>query len=319
MAYRGAILDDYNTIALTLADWNKVGEVSFKVFNKALGDSAAVIAALRDCDIVCLMRERTQFQRDVIDALPNLKLIVTSGSRNAAIDVKAAAARNIPVCGTVSLGYPTAELVTGLMLELSRHIGYENVQLKAGAYWQNTLGKGLNGKTLGIIGLGKLGERVARIAKAMEMNVIAWSQNLTEERCREVGVTKVSKEDLLRQSDFITIHVQLSARTEGFIGAAEIALMKPTAYLINTSRGPCVKEADLIAALRGKKIAGAAIDVFNHEPLALDHPFRKLDNILITPHLGYCTDDNYSGFYRGMVEDIRAWLDGKPINVIPAK
>jgi D-3-phosphoglycerate dehydrogenase len=205
------------------------------------------------------------------------------------------------------------------MLELARHMGFENCQLKAGAYWQSSLGIGLNGKTLGIVGLGKLGIRVARIAQAMEMKVIAWSQNLTVERCREAGVTLVSKEELFRQADVVTIHVQLSPRTKGFVGAAELALMKPTAFLINTSRGPCVQEEALIAALRSKQIAGAAIDVYDVEPLPLDHPLRKMENALITPHLGYATADNYQGFYNGMVEDIRAWLDGKPINLMTAK
>jgi D-3-phosphoglycerate dehydrogenase len=319
MRYRGAILDDYNNAALKLADWSKVSEIEFKVFNKALGSGDKVIAALQGIDVVCLMRERTLFSREVIDALPDLKLIVTSGSRNAAIDLDAAAKRNIPVCGTVSAGSPAAELTIGLMLELARHMGFENCQLKAGAYWQSTLGIGLNGKTLGIVGLGKLGIRVARIAQAMEMKVIAWSQNLTVERCREAGVTLVSKEELFRQADVVTIHVQLSPRTNGFVGAAELALMKPTAFLINTSRGPCVQEEALIAALRSKQIAGAAIDVYDLEPLPLDHPLRKMENALITPHLGYATADNYQGFYNGMVEDIRAWLDGKPINLMTAK
>jgi D-3-phosphoglycerate dehydrogenase len=319
MRYRGAILDDYNNAALKLADWSKVGEVKFKVFNKALGSSDKVIAALQGMDVVCLMRERTLFSRDVIDALPDLKLIVTSGSRNAAIDIEAAARRNIPVCGTASAGSPAAELTIGLMLELARHVGFENCQLKAGAYWQSTLGIGLSGKTLGIVGLGKLGVRVARVAQAMEMKVIAWSQNLTAERCREAGATLVTKEELFRQSDFVSIHVQLSPRTNGFVGASELALMKPSAFLINTSRGPCVQEDALIAALTSRKIAGAAIDVYDVEPLPLDHPLRKMENAVITPHLGYATLDNYQGFYSGMVANIRAWLDGKPINVMTAK
>jgi D-3-phosphoglycerate dehydrogenase len=316
MRYRGAILDDYNNVALKLADWSKVGEVEFKVFNKTLGDRDTVVAALQGMDVVCLMRERQLFSREVIERLPNLKLIVTSGSRNAAIDIEAAAKRNIPVCGTESRGSPAAELTIGLMLELARHMGFENCQLKAGAYWQSTLGVSLAGKTLGIVGLGKLGGRVAKVAAAMDMRVIAWSQNLTEERCREVGATLVTQAELFRQSDFVTIHVQLSPRTDGFVAAAELALMKPSAFLINTSRGPCVQEDALIAALRNKQIAGAAIDVYDVEPLPLDHPLRKLDNALITPHLGYATLEGFTNFYAGMVADIRAWLDGKPINVI---
>jgi phosphoglycerate dehydrogenase-like enzyme len=265
------------------------------------------------------MRERTLFGKDVIDALPHLKLIVTSGMRNAAIDMAAAAARNIPVCGTESLGPPTAELTIGLMLELARKIGIEHARLKAGGRWQTTLGIDLYGKTLGIIGLGKLGSRVARIANAMDMKVLAWSQNLTAEKAKAAGATLVSKEDLLKQSDFVTIHLQLSQRTRGLIGAGELALMKPTAYFINTSRGPIADEKAIEMVLLGNRIAGAAIDVYDVEPLPLDHPFRKLDNIVITPHLGYVTAENYKRFYSHMVEDIRAWLDGKPVRVIAPK
>jgi D-3-phosphoglycerate dehydrogenase len=320
MSLRGAILDDYQNVAMKVADWSPVAkDVSFKVYTEALGGPDKVIAALKDCNIVCLMRERTLFGKDIIDALPNLKLIVTSGMRNAAIDIAAAQARGIPVCGTESLGPPTAELTFGLMLELARKIGIEHARLKAGARWQSTLGIDLYGKTLGILGLGKLGTRVARIANACEMKVIAWSQNLTAEKAKEAGATLVSKEELLRQSDFVTIHMQLSARTRGLIGASELALMKPTAFFINTSRGPIADEKAIEAALRANKIAGAAIDVYNEEPLPLDHPFRKLDNIVITPHLGYVTAENYKRFYGHMVEDIRAWLDGKPIRVIPPK
>lgn len=320
MSLQGAILDDYQNVAMTVADWSGVAkDVNFKVYTESLGGPDKVVAALKDCAVVCLMRERTLFGKDVIDALPNLKLIVTSGMRNAAIDVGAAAARGIPVCGTETLGHPTAELTIGLMLELARQIGAENARLKAGARWQNVLGIDLKGKTLGIIGLGKLGTRVARIAQALEMKVIAWSQNLTAEKATEAGATLVSKEQLLRQSDFVTLHVQLSARTKGLIGAAELALMKPTAFFINTSRGPVADEKAIEAALKANKIAGAAIDVYDEEPLALDHPFRKLDNIVITPHLGYVTAENYKRFYGQMVEDVRAWLDGKPVRVIPAK
>ncbi len=317
---QGAILDDYQSVSQKVADWSPVTkDVNFKVFTEALGGPDKVIAALKDCAIVCLMRERTLFGKNVIDALPNLKLIVTSGMRNAAIDMAAAAARGIPVCGTESLGPPTAELTFGLMLELARRIGHENMRLKNGAKWQSTLGIDLYGKTLGILGLGKLGTRVARIANAMDMKVIAWSQNLTAEKAQAAGATLVSKEELLRQSDFVTIHMQLSARTRGLIGAAELALMKPTAFFINTSRGPIADEKAIEAVLKAKKIAGAAIDVYNEEPLPIEHPFRYLDNIVITPHLGYVTAENYKRFYGHMVEDIRAWLDGKPVRVIPPK
>lgn len=317
MPHRCAILDDYQNVALQVADWSKVApDIAIEVFNEPLGGTGNVVAALKGFDIVCLMRERTPFQRDAIEALGDLKLIVTSGMRNAAIDVEAAARRGILVCGTESAGFPTAELTFGLMLELARKIGLENARLKAGARWQTTLGSELDGKTLGIVGLGKLGSRVAAVARAFRMRVIAWSQNLTEEKCREAGASLVSKEELFRQSDFVTVHLQLSARTRGLIGAAEFALMKPGAYFINTSRGPIVEEAALIEALRAGRIAGAGIDVFDLEPLALDHPLRRLDNALITPHLGYVTAENYRRFYGQMAEDIRAWLDGKPLRVI---
>jgi len=320
MAYRCAILDDYQNVALKVADWSKLkGEVEIKAFNQALGPPDKVIAALKGFNIVCLMRERTLFQRDVIDALPDLKLIVTSGARNAAIDVAAAEARKIPVCGTETVGNPTAALTVGLMIELTRRIGFENEQLKKGARWQSTLGIELHGKTLGILGLGKLGGKVASIAKALDMNVIAWSQNLTAEKATAGGAKLVSKEELFKQSDFITVHLQLSPRTRGLVGAADLGLMKPTAYFINTSRGPIVDEKALLATLQGKKIAGAGIDVYDVEPLPLDHPFRKLDNAVITPHLGYVTEENYRRFYGQMVENIRAWLDGKPVRVIAAK
>ena len=316
MRYRGAILDDYHKVALQLADWSQIPEVDFKVFTEPLTSSAKVIEALKGVAVVCVMRERTLFTRQVIEALPDLKIILTGGMRNAALDLEATAERGIVVCGTHSIGYTTAELTVGLMLELSRRIGLQDQQLKTGVPWQTVLGTGLSGRTLGIIGLGKLGGRVAKIAQALEMKVIAWSQNLTEERCREVEVTRVTKEELLRQSDFVTLHVQLSPRTEWMIGAAELALMKPTAYLINTSRGQVVDEGALVTALRENKIAGAGVDVYDVEPLSLDHPFRKLPNAVTTPHLGYATRDNLEIFYRGMVANIRAWLDGKPINVM---
>lgn len=317
---QGAILDDYQNVARTVADWSGVErDVAFRVYTESLGSPDKVIAALKDCAVVCLMRERTLFGADIIDALPNLKLIVTTGMRNAAIDVAAAARRNIPVCGTESLGHPTAELTLGLMLELARKIGHENARLKAGARWQSTLGADLYGKTLGIIGLGKLGSRVARAANALDMKVVAWSQNLTAEKAKEHGAALVSKEELFRRADFVTVHVPLSARSKGLVGANELALMKPTAFFINTSRGPVADEKAIAAALQAKRIAGAGIDVYDEEPLPLDHPFRKLDNIVITPHLGYVTADNYKRFYVETVEDVRAWLDGKPIRVIAPK
>jgi D-3-phosphoglycerate dehydrogenase len=315
MRYRCAILDDYQNVALSSADWSDVKkDVDITVFKEPLG--AKLSETLQDFSILCLMRERTPFDRATIAALPNLKLLVTSGLRNAAIDIKAAAERGIPVCGTESPGTPTAELAFGLMLELARKIGFENARLKTGAPWQSTLGIELQGKTLGILGLGKLGSRVAAIGRAFGMKVIAWSENLTDEKAEAAGATRVSKEDLFRKSDFVTIHTQLSARTRGVVGAADLSLMKPTSYLINTSRGPIVEKEALVAALRDRKIAGAALDVYDVEPLPLNDPLRKIENAVITPHLGYVTAEGYRRFYTQMAEDIRAWLDGKPIRVI---
>jgi phosphoglycerate dehydrogenase-like enzyme len=317
MAVRCAILDDYQNVAVKSADWSKVkGDVEIKAFNEHLGAGQSVIAALKDYAIVVAMRERTAFPRAVIEALPNLKLLITTGMRNASIDTEAAKARGVTVCGTGSFGSPTSGIAIGLMLELTRHIGYENARLHAGATWQSTIGPDLEGMTLGILGLGKLGARTAAIAKAFGMKVIAWSQNLTAERCQEVGVGYVGKDDLFRQSDFITIHNVLSARSRGMIGAKEFGLMKPSAFLINTSRGPIVDEAAMLAALRDKKIAGAGLDVFDTEPLPLDHPLRKMDNVVLTPHLGYVSEQNYKHYFAGVVEDIRGFLDGKPVRVM---
>ncbi len=317
MAVRCAILDDYQNVALKLADWGKIKDrVEIKVFSEHLGGADKVIAALQGFEVIVAMRERTPFPKNVIDALPALKLLITTGSRNASIDTEAAKARGVTVCGTGGFGNPTSGVAIGLMLELTRRLGYENARLHAGAPWQTTIGLDLEGMTLGILGLGKLGVRTANIAKAFGMKVIAWSQNLTPDKCREAGVAYASKDDLFRQSDFITIHVVLSPRTRGLIGAAELALMKPTAFLVNTSRGPIVDEAALIAALRGGKIAGAGLDVFDVEPLPLDHPFRKMENVVITPHLGYVSEQNYRRYFADAAEDIGAFLDGKPVRVL---
>src|SRR5271156_6547386 len=256
MAARCAILDDYQNVALKSADWSKVkGDVLFRVFNEHLDGPDKVIAALSGFQIVVAMRERTAFPKPVIEALPDLKLLITTGMRNASIDTEAAKTRGVTVCGTPNFGNPTSGIAIGLMLELTRHIGYENARLHAGATWQTTIGPDLQDMTLGVLGLGKLGLHTATIAKAFGMKVIAWSQNLTPEKCAEAGVGYVTKDELFRQSDFITIHVILSQRTRGIIGAHELGLMKPTAFLVNTSRGPIVDEAALLAALRDKKIA----------------------------------------------------------------
>jgi phosphoglycerate dehydrogenase-like enzyme len=317
MAMRCAILDDYQNVALASADWSKVkGDVEIKVFHEHLGGPDKVIAALQDFEIIVAMRERTGFPRPVIDALPKLKLLITTGMRNASIDTEAAKARGVAVCGTGAFGSPTSGIAIGLMLELTRRIGYENARMHAGVPWQTTIGPELEGLTLGTLGLGRLGQRTAAIAKAFGMTVIAWSQNLTPQKCAELGVGYVSKEDLFRQSDFVTIHVVLSARSRGLVGPAEFALMKPTAYLINTSRGPIVDEAAMLSALREKRIAGAGLDVFDIEPLPLDHPLRKMENVVLTPHLGYVSLQNYRHYFTGVVEDIRGFLDGKPVRVL---
>ena len=317
MAVRCAILDDYQNVALKIADWSKVkNEIEIKVFNEHLGGPDKVIAALQGFEIIVAMRERTGFPKQVIDALPELKLLITTGMRNASIDIEAAKARGVSVCGTGAFGSPTSGIAIGLILELTRHIGYENARMHSGALWQTTIGLDLEGMTLGIIGLGKLGTRTANIAKAFGMDVIAWSQNLTAEKCREASVGYVDKEDLFRRSDFVTIHVVLSQRTRGLVGTNELGLMKPTAYIINTSRGPIIDETALLEALRDKKIAGAGLDVFDTEPLPLDHPLRKMDNVEITPHLGYVSEQNYRRYFADAVDDIRGFLHHKPVRVI---
>jgi phosphoglycerate dehydrogenase-like enzyme len=317
---RAAILDDYQNVALKFADWSPISkDVEIKVFDKPFASEDAAIKALQGFAIVVGMRERTPFPRKVIEALPDLKLLITTGARNNSFDVKACAERGVTVCGTGATGSPTTGIAFGLMLELTRRIGSENARLKAGALWQVTVGRDLEGLTLGILGLGKLGQRSAAVGKAFGMKTIAWSQNLTEEKAKAAGADYVSKEDLFRNSDFVTIHVVLSDRSRGLVGAKELSLMKKTSYLINTARGPIVDEKALIAVLQNNAIAGAGLDVFDVEPLPLDHPFRKMDNVVITPHLGYVAEQNYRKYFPDAVEDIRAWLDGKPVRVIEAK
>jgi phosphoglycerate dehydrogenase-like enzyme len=314
---RAAILDDYQNVAMKFADWSVIAkDVEIKVFDKPFASQDEAIKALQGFTVIVGMRERTPFPRKVIEALPDLKLLITTGAKNNSFDIKAAAERGITVCGTGAVGSPTTGIAFGLMLELTRRIGFENARLKAGAPWQVTIGHDLEGLTLGIIGLGKLGQRVAGVAKAFGMKVIAWSQNLTPDKAKEAGADYASKEDLFRNADIATIHLVLSDRSRGLIGAKELGLMKKTAYLINTSRGPIIEEQALIAALRGKSIAGAGLDVFDVEPLPLDHPYRKMDNVVITPHLGYVSEQNYRKYFPDIVADIRGWLDGKPVRVI---
>jgi phosphoglycerate dehydrogenase-like enzyme len=315
---RVAVLDDYQDVAMQMADWSVLpADVQVQVFRDHLSAPEAVAARLRDFDIVVAMRERTPFPRRLLEKLPKLKLLVTTGMRNASIDVEAAAELGITVCGTQGLGYPTAELTWGLILALLRHIPQEDRATREGR-WQVSVGVGLRDKVLGVIGLGNLGSQVATVGRAFGMSLLAWSQNLTAERAAQFGATLVGKDELLARSDIVTIHLVLSDRTRGLIGARELGLMKPTAYLINTSRGPIVDEKALVDALERKTIAGAALDVFDEEPLPLDHPLRRLENTVITPHLGYVTVEGYKVFYRDIVEDIQAFLRGQPLRVIQA-
>jgi phosphoglycerate dehydrogenase-like enzyme len=310
-----AILDDYQRVALSMADWGSLGPaVSFQPFHDRLPEHE-IAERLRPFDVIVAMRERTPFPGTLLARLPSLRLLVTTGRRNAAIDVAAAAARGIVVSGTSTLAAPPVELTWGLILALARHIPREAEAMRHGA-WQTTVGVSLHGKTLGVIGLGRLGCEVARIGQAFGMKVTAWSQNLTREKTDAAGVELVDKDILFQRSDVVTVHLVLSQRTRGIVGAQELAMMKRSALLINTARGPIVEEAALVDALRRHAIAGVALDVFDEEPLAADHPFRQLDNVVLTPHLGYVTADNYRLAYGEAVEDIRAFLSGSPVRVI---
>jgi phosphoglycerate dehydrogenase-like enzyme len=313
---RIAILDDYQDAARRLADWSRLpADAELVVFRDHLSDAAAVAARLADFDVVVAMRERTPFPRALLERLPRLRLLVTTGMRNASIDLQAAADRGVVVCGTGGLPYPTAELAWGLVLALARRIPREDGATREGR-WQETVGLGLNGKTLGVLGLGTLGSRVARFGRAFEMEVLAWSQNLTAERAAEHGAVRVEKDELLARSDVVSIHLVLSERTRGLIGARELGLMKRTAFLVNTSRGPIVDETALVRALREGTIAGAGLDVYDEEPLPLGHPLRGLPNTVITPHLGYVTEETYRIFYGQALEDILAFLRGEPTRVL---
>ncbi|MFH0300747.1 D-2-hydroxyacid dehydrogenase family protein [Bradyrhizobium sp. 31Argb] len=308
---RCAILDDYFNLSLSIADWSEITDrVDITVFREPFASEAAAASALADFEIICAMRERTAFPRTLFAALPELKLLLTSGMRNAAIDVDAAKERKVVLCGTQYSRDPTAALTLGLILELTRGIGRENARMHAGEPWQTFAGVEIEGRTLGVVGLGKLGTRVAKLAQAFGMNVIAWSPNLTAEKCKEAGVGYASKEELFATADIVTIHVVLSERSRGLVGAADLARMKPTAYLVNTARGPIVDENALLEVLTQKKIAGAGIDVFSVEPLPADHPFRRLDNLVLTPHLGYATQESLGIHYGQMVECIDAWTKG---------
>jgi phosphoglycerate dehydrogenase-like enzyme len=313
-----AILDDYQGVALSMADWSAVRQhAELRVFREAFANEDALVAALSDCEIVVAMRERTPFRAATFARLPRLRLLVTTGMRNAAIDMEAARARGITVCGTASRPEPPAEITWALLLALARHVVPENTALRANGPWQSTVGTDLKGRQLGLLGLGKIGSRVAAVGKAFEMDVVAWSQNLTQERASAVGVRLApSKAALLETSDFVSIHLVLSARTRGLLGREDLRRMKPTAYLINSSRGPIVDEAALVEALTANWIAGAGLDVFDVEPPRPDSPFRRLPTVLATPHLGYVTEGSYRVYYGEAAEDVVAFLSGTPLRVV---
>jgi phosphoglycerate dehydrogenase-like enzyme len=311
-----AVLDDYQSAAMKYGNWDRIASrAEVTVFSNNLADTDALAERLAPFDVVCLMRERTRMSEAVLSRLPNLKLIVTTGMRNAALDFDAAIARGILICGTGAIQTGTPELTWLHILALARNFAMEQRAIESGA-WQAGVGKDLNQSTLGIIGLGRVGIHVARVAQAFGMRVLAWSPNLTPERARAGGAEYVGKQDLFRTADFVTLSLQLSARTRGVVGAAEFALMKPGAYFINTSRAPLVDEAALIDALRSGRIAGAGIDVYESEPLSRDHPLRGMNNVVLTPHIGYVTEATYAQFHAETVEDIAAWLDGKAIRVL---
>lgn len=306
-----AVLDDYQGVALELADWSAVtSRARVMVFNDHLSDADAVVERLLPFDVVCVMRERTPLRRAIIERLPRLKLIASTALRNASIDTAAASERGISVAHTSYTSTPTVELTWALILAGARHLVAENASLRAGG-WQRRIGDDLAEKTLGIIGLGNIGSQVAKVALAFGMKVIAWSQNLSEQTAAAAGARLVSKAELLREADVVSIHLVLSSRTSGLIGAAELASMKPSARLVNTSRGPIIVEAALIDALTTGRIAGAAIDVFDSEPLPPQHPYRRIENILATPHIGYVSRGLYERFYRDTVANIIAWLDAR--------
>jgi phosphoglycerate dehydrogenase-like enzyme len=307
--YKIAILDDYQNVALESADWSVLRDrADIAVFRNHLAEPEVLIERLLPFDVVCVMRERTPLLRNVIERLPNLKLIASTGSANASIDMAAAGDRGIAVAHTGYRSDPTIELTWALILASARNIVTESNTVRSGG-WQQTVGTDLRGKTLGLLGLGRIGAQVARVGSAFGMNLVAWSQNLTSEVAQAASATLVTKDQLFEQADVLTIHLVLSGRTRGLVGATELGKMKPTARLINASRGPIVDEQALVSALKNKQIAGAAVDVFDIEPLPPSHPFRTLENVLATPHIGYVSDGLYKTFYEDTVSNIRKWLD----------
>jgi phosphoglycerate dehydrogenase-like enzyme len=311
-----AILDDYQRVARDLADFRRLPAGSeLVVFDRPLADPDALAAALRPFDVIVLMRERTPFPAALIERLPHLRLLVTTGGRNAAIDLAACRARNIPVCGTGSVGMPTAELAWGLILALVKRIPAEDKAMRAGA-WQTGLTEGLAGKRLGIVGLGKLGAQVARVGQAFGMEIVAWSPNLDDARAAAAGATRVEKRALFATSDVVSLHLVLSERTRGVVGADELGAMKPSAWFVNTSRAGLVDMGALVEILRERRIAGAGLDVFPVEPIPADDPLLSLPNVVLTPHLGYVTRENFAVYYRDALEDILAWHAGAPLRLL---
>ncbi|MFF1543786.1 D-2-hydroxyacid dehydrogenase family protein [Streptomyces sp. NPDC058291] len=318
MPFRCAVLDDFQNVATTVADWSAPGEELETVsFTEHFSDEDRLAAALADFDCVVTLRERVPFPASLLDRLPRLRLLIASGMRNSVIDYAAARANGVTVCGTQSSSTPPVELTWALLLGLARGLVQESTALREGGPWQSTVGADLHGRRLGLLGLGRIGSAVARVGLAFGMEVSAWSQNLTRERAAEVGVSPApSKEALLAESDFVSVHLALSDRTRGLVGPAEMARLKPTAYLINTSRAAIVDQDALLAALRQGRIAGAGVDVFDVEPLPADHPMRTAPRLLATPHLGYVSRANYERYYGQAVEDIRAYLAGTPVRVL---
>ncbi|MFC6065706.1 D-2-hydroxyacid dehydrogenase family protein [Streptomyces ochraceiscleroticus] len=315
MKLRCAVLDDYQGVALSMADWSAVaGDVDVRVVREYIGDHERLAEAVGDCEILVVMRERTPFPEELFAQLPRLRLLITSGMRNAAIDLEAAARHGVTVCGTASNSEPPVELTWALLLGLARGLVPENTALREGGPWQSTVGADLYGQRLGLLGLGKTGARVAAVGQAFGMDVVAWSRNLTDERAGAAGVRRLhTKEELLESSDFVSVHLVLGESTRGLLGAAELRRMRPTAYLVNTSRAAIVDQDALAEALRGGWIAGAGVDVFDEEPLPAGHPYRSLPNLLATPHLGYVTRRNYEGYFQQAVEDIAAFVAGAPV------
>ncbi len=314
---RVAILDDYQGVALASADWTLDGRVDITVFPDHLREEPALVARLEPFEVIVAMRERTAFPESVLAKLPHLKLLVTTGPFNAVIDVAAAGRLGITVSGTGGAGAATPELTWALILAVTRGIAAEDAGVRSGR-WQLGIGPELMGSTLGVLGLGRTGPRVARYANAFDMKVLAWSQHMTAERAAECGAELVTKHELFERSDIVTVHLKLSERTAGLVGAAELAALGPRGYLVNTSRGPIVDESALVAALHAGTIAGAGLDVYDVEPLPAGHPLLTAPNTVLTPHIGYVSTVAYSAFYGDVVEDIAAWLDGSPIRQVEA-